>query len=210
MNHIFSWLSAKSDSKNEMVVVDPLCCLFRLGFLSVLPIGTKVTVRKNSIAYQSPGISQGPVRLFNGDARDDIHNLYKPLLMARKWLEDVCDGDYKKIIEFAISGLEKLKITYGKTSIVGHTISHYIATLRNDEASDDENNVEMKEELYEGVHKALKEMWDSREVLILSLLLELCCDIKMSSPFITAAHEILRAKEKKTALIVKKVSTRLL
>ena len=58
------------------ILLEPLCCIFRIILLIYKEKGTKISFYNNSITYNSPNILQGLIRTFYGDKRDDIHNLY--------------------------------------------------------------------------------------------------------------------------------------
>ena len=65
--------------ENKNILLEPLSSIFRLLLLKYKPVGTKISICNNSIKYNSPGYSQGIMRNINGDAREDLHNLYNPL-----------------------------------------------------------------------------------------------------------------------------------
>ena len=78
-NNIFS----KPNEKN--FIIDPFTCMVRLAVLSFKPIGTKISVNDNKIAFCEPGLFQGPLRWSKGDNRDDLHNLFFPIKKAMLW-----------------------------------------------------------------------------------------------------------------------------
>jgi len=72
-----------SDIKNY--VLDPLTCIVRCAILSFKPIGTKLSINQNKITFIDPNILQGVIRWSYGDKREDLHNIYKPIIKSTKW-----------------------------------------------------------------------------------------------------------------------------
>ena len=118
------------NEKDKNSIIEPLICLTRLAILEFKPVGTKISIFNNKITYNEPNILQGAVRWSNGDARDDLHNIYLPITKASKWY-DVKHEDIKNIFRFSIRGLEKLKKSYSKNSTINHSLQYYIDCLRN-------------------------------------------------------------------------------
>ena len=74
-----SYLS-NTDQKN--VILEPLSCVLKLSLLFYKPLGTKLSITKNSIVYNDPNVYQGIMRTYTGDSRDDLHNLCYPLMIS--------------------------------------------------------------------------------------------------------------------------------
>ena len=89
-------------SQPKQQILDPMSCLVRLALLKYKDPSTKVSVYDNSIQYNQPGIFQGMIRNFNGDKREDIHNIYQPLLKAIEWY-DISDETYKYLFQKCVS-----------------------------------------------------------------------------------------------------------
>jgi hypothetical protein len=117
------------NEKNKNSIIEPLICLVRLAILEFKPVGTKISIYNNKITYNEPNILQGAVRWSNGDARDDLHNIYHPIIKASLWY-DINQEDIKNIFKFSIRGLEKLKLSYSRNSTINHSIQYYIDTLK--------------------------------------------------------------------------------
>tara|TARA_B100001093_G_scaffold488878_1_gene526522 strand:+ start:314 stop:1141 length:828 start_codon:yes stop_codon:yes gene_type:complete len=129
-NSLYEIISNLFNEKDRNSIIEPLICLVRLAILDFKPIGTKISIFNNRITYNEPNILQGAVRWSNGDARDDLHNIYLPIIKAAKWY-DVKQEDIKNIFTFSIRGLEKLKQSYSRNSTINHSIQYYIDTLKN-------------------------------------------------------------------------------
>ena len=128
-NSIYEILSNLFNEKDKNSIIEPLICLTRLAILEFKPTGTKISIFNNRISYNEPNILQGAVRWSNGDARDDLHNIFLPLTKAPIWY-DVSKSDIQNIFKFAIRGPEKLKRSY-ENSTINHSIQYYIDCLRN-------------------------------------------------------------------------------
>ena len=92
------------------------------------PSGTKISIFNNKSVIMN--LIFYSARWSNGDARDDLHNVFLPLTKAPIWY-DVNKSDIQNIFKFAIRGLEKLKRSYSRNSTINHSIQYYITCLRN-------------------------------------------------------------------------------
>jgi hypothetical protein len=117
------------NEKNKNSIIEPLICLVRVAILEFKPVGTKISIYNNKITYNEPNILQGAVRWSNGDARDDLHNIFLPITKAPVWY-DVNQENIKNIFKFSVRGLEKLKLSYSRNSTINHSIQYYIDTLK--------------------------------------------------------------------------------
>lgn len=176
---------------DKSYILDPLTCVIRLGVLSFKPVGTKISINQNKISYNDPNIFQGTVRWTYGDNRNDLHNLFKPLLYSTQWY-DMEDPAISNIFTFAISGLEKLKLSYTTNSIICHSIDHYIDVIKKYKNKDDKT--ENENELY----KKLKNLWSDSQISIINSLLQEVCKTDMINKkeyYINAIENILSIKE---------------
>jgi hypothetical protein len=192
---IYEILFKKNDPSNS--IIDPLTCVVRLALLKYKPHGTKISVKENQITYNEPCILQGSIRWTFGDCRDDLHNLFNPLKKGLEWF-NLNNSEIYGLFNFCVEGLECLKQTYDKNSIIAHSLDHYISIIelqistvkkpRNSSARDgnlsestmrldiDENEKRKKNEVETNnrIYKLLRELWSEREILIIyNLLLEL-------------------------------------
>ena len=172
---LISFFEQKKDS-----ILDPLTCLVRLGILDFKPLGTKISLNNNRIKYNDPNILQGALRWSNGDNREDLHNLYNPLIKATQWYDHE-DEQIRNIFKYAVKGLQKLQSSYNKNTVISHSIQLYIDYLRknlNGRNNDKSNNTGKKnnsnDEEENTISKQLRELWNKREITILNnILLEL-------------------------------------
>ena len=69
-------------SENKNIILEPISCIFRMILLKYKLKGTKISIYNNSINYNEPNYLQGIIRSYNGDTREDLHNLYNPFLKS--------------------------------------------------------------------------------------------------------------------------------
>jgi hypothetical protein len=228
-NSIYEILVNLFNEKDNNSIIEPLICLTRLAILEFKPIGTKISIFNNRISYNEPNILQGAVRWSNGDARDDLHNIFLPLTKASIWY-DVSKPDIQNIFKFSIRGLEKLKKSYSRNSTINHSIQYYIDCLRrsidlqnpepresrrkkNDEVpeTDNENNT---------IFNKLKGIWNDREISIINNLLiemesrrteevntERSNAVSDSDTIITTLETLISSKESRVADLITKTAT---
>ena len=109
-------------------VLDPLTCIIRCAILAFKPHGTKISIQNNKINYHDPNFLQGTIRWTQGDKREDLHNIYNPILKSTQWYSKE-NKDIFNIFRLAKKGLEKLKNSYDKSSIISHSLELYINIL---------------------------------------------------------------------------------
>jgi len=124
--YLLKYIKVAPDKKNHLI--EPMCCLIRLGILNFKEPGTKIRIYDNSINYYEPNLIQGILRTWHGDNRDDLHNLYNPIIIALKWFYP-SNEFYKAFFILARDGIIKLKLVYEYNSIIHHTLNHYIRTI---------------------------------------------------------------------------------
>jgi hypothetical protein len=160
-NKIKDWFY-NSNKKN--IIIDPIACLIKLSILSLYPKGTKVSVTKNGMTFSDLTMFQGTIRFFQGDCREDLHNIFKPIQKAIDWYW--CSKTYEKELEvlFHMSeeGLFNLKYCYEDNSTIQHSLDYYIAYLKN------KDNIENEEDEDSNViYDYLQNLWTKREINII-------------------------------------------
>ena len=114
-----NWIKDKGKEKN--VIIDPLTCIVKLAVLSFKAPGTKISISKNSILFHEPNFFQGTWRFFQGDKREDLHNLYKPIHFSKSFNE----GTSTRILLCII--IE----TFSPSFRIFHRIWHNVCSLSN-------------------------------------------------------------------------------
>ena len=200
-NNSYNIVSSFLQNKDErMFILDPFTCIIRLAILSFKPIGTKISIHNNKISYNYPNVFQGPIRWTYGDNRNDLHNLFNPLVKSTEWY-DLDTEPIQNIFNFAVSGLEKLKLSYTVNSIICHSINHYIDIIKKKKIID--NDSDSINELY----NKFKTLWSTSQIDIVNSLLE---EAKQSQnnitaeSYIEALENILIIKEENISQIVNK------
>jgi hypothetical protein len=185
---------------NRNLILEPFCCILRIILLNYKPEGTKISIQKNSIQYYNPTIYQGLLRSIYGDNREDIHNLYAPILKGFEWYNAEDSKMYKYFFEKLIIGLENLNKSYNENTIIHHSISHYITMVR-----DLINNNDISK--FKSVYKKesplidnLKDIWDKEEIYIIYKYINYINnseDEELNNTYIKNIEDILSYKEKK-------------
>lgn len=117
--------------KTKNIILDPITCMIKLSILNFYPIGTKLVVYNNSITFTEPNILQGIIRYIKGDGREDLHNLYNPIIKSIEWYWNSNDKGIMYMFKLAINGLIMLKNTYSPYSTIQYALDHYIETIQN-------------------------------------------------------------------------------
>jgi len=186
------------DSKIKNLILEPLCVILRLALLQYKDKGTKLSVNNNSIQYQEPS-GQGLVRLWGGDCREDLHNLYHPILKATEWYPY---NEYQLFYDECITGLQLLNNVYEGNSIIKYTISHYISTI---ESNDNESK--RKEQKFNPIIDRLKDIWEKDEIKAIYDLFKLIKMNKNRDVYLKTLEDILTAKEEFINVYIHNVST---
>ena len=193
-NNMMIYYQNKNTRKN--LILEPLCCILKLILLQFKEQGTKISVSENSITFNEPSYGQGLVRSLYGDCREDLHNIYHPLLKAVEWYP---------IREFIIyyeeckKGLELLLGVYNDNTTIHHTISHYISIIEG------KNDKEVTEK--NPIIDNLKDFWKSEEINVINELLNLILKNIEKDVYLKCLENIIEEKEKKVNEYIKKVST---
>lgn len=118
--------------KEKNIIIDPISCLIKLSILNLYPDGTKISISDNSITFSDPNVLQGGLRFLNGDAREDLHNLFKPIQKSLEWYSDDIKYNNKIDLLYDMSqkGLIKLKKCYDENSTIQHSIDYYISYIK--------------------------------------------------------------------------------
>lgn len=117
-------------NSEKKIILEPFCCLIRICLLNYKLDNTKLCINENSIDYIEPSIYQGLYRQLSGDNREDLHNLYSPIIKSFEWYSKDLEH-YKYIYQKCIDGLNKLIGTYDKNSTIYHTLNQYKTLIEN-------------------------------------------------------------------------------
>lgn len=213
----FSYIFFNKDTKRS--VLDPLTCIIRCAILANKPYGTKISIIDNRITFHDPNVLQGTIRWTQGDKREDLHNIYNPIVKSCAWYNSN-NPDILNIYRLAKVGLEKLKKSYESSSIISHSLELYIKLL--EEFINKKNNTNKNEDIYDlnikekeeeednKIYKELKNMWDQKQVSIINnIFTQIDQDKKYKSYWLNALDIILMSKEVRVKEIIEKNTTQL-
>ena len=187
-----------SESSLKNLILEPFCVILRLAIIQYKPKGTKLSVNRNSIQFQEPS-GQGFLRMIQGDCREDLHNLYHPMLKAT---EGYPYDEYRAFYDESIVGLKLLNEAYEDNSTIRHTLSHYISAI---ETRDNESK--RKEQKFNPIIDKLKDIWESEEIKAIHDLLQLIKTNKNRDIYLKTLEDIINAKEQFINGYIQKVTT---
>jgi len=179
-------------------ILEPLCTLFRIIIFSYKQDGTKISIYNNGIVYHDPHLAQGTIRFINGDGREDLHNLYSPILKSIEWYP-IQNNNYKYIFIHSRIGIEKLKSVYDKQSIIFHTLELYY-NLLNNHIEGTKNTNELPDIGNSPFINQLQNFWLDKEIIIMVNLLQIIESTPnqdLKDKYINIAEEIIKLKEEK-------------
>jgi len=192
ITNIKEWFFSYKKDKN--IIIDPISCLVKLSILSLYPKGTKISISNNGLSFNNSTIFQGSIRFIQGDCREDLHNIFKPIQKSIEWYWN--SKEYGKTLEelFNMSekGLINLKNCYEANSTIQHSLDYYISYINNKENNkkninkndfiNNDNNKEYDEfQTNEDtntkqektiIYNYLKKMWSKREINIVIQLFQ--------------------------------------
>jgi len=186
-----------TNKKDKNLILEPLCVIFRLAILKYKPPYTKLSIRDNSIIYQENTYDQGLIRMIEGDTREDLHNLYHPILKSIEWYPY---DTYKFLYDECIIGLNILNSVYDRNSTIRHTLSHYISVIQN-------KGIHDEEVIINPIIDKLKEIWTFSEIQSAISLLKLISEDINQTTYLKSLELILHDKEVFIHNLLKKIST---
>ena len=96
------------------MILEPLQVMIELSMLSYCETGTKLSVDENLLTLHQPSYTQGLIRWWNNDKKQDIHYLFHAIRRYFIWYKTQDHKIFNFILEKAIIGLNKLIETYKK------------------------------------------------------------------------------------------------
>lgn len=197
---LFKYLENKLNNDiNNNNILEPLCVIFRLSILQFRTKGTKLSIKNNTINYQEPTYEQGIIRYWEGDCREDLHNLYHPILKCIQWYPY---EEYKILYDECVHGLCYLNDVYDSNSTIKHTISHYINVIHYND-----NDEYKKKVKFNPIIDSLKDIWTKEELDSAISLLKLIKSDTNKDLYMGSLIHILENKEKYVHDYIIKIST---
>lgn len=175
-----------SSSQSEQILLDPLTTIFRLSIIGFKNDGIKISIKDNQIQHQNKTPIQGIVRWAQGDSKEILGNLHKPICLYLNHYQSLPFS--KSLNSYTILGLKKLKNTYKKYNLIEHSIQHYIKMIENNSTENELNDQELK-------YFELYDIWTKSEIILSFTLLEEFSRSKQEAT-IKALNVILDGKDK--------------
>ena len=179
VNGSHSIMQLMSQKKEKNLILDPFSSIVRLAILSYKREGCKISIYNNKITYHEPHILQGPIRWTNGDNRNDLHNLYNPILKSLEWFSKN-NSKMNYIFRKAILGLKLLMLSYTKNSVIHHSLSHYAETIENELNEVIIDDTQPESEVFntlddiDTISKELLDIWTKNDIeIVYNMLLEI-------------------------------------
>lgn len=117
-------------------ILEPLQAMIQICFLNFCPIGSKLTIYDNILQIQLPGVSQGMIRFFNDDTKEDLYflfNVFRRFIHYYKHFQNEKKYNflYELILKLAKGGIDKLITTYSSSDKISvlHTLQMYKVML---------------------------------------------------------------------------------
>jgi hypothetical protein len=209
-------LFKKNDSikNSNLQLLEPLTCIIRLAMLNFQEIGTKIAIYNNRISSQLPNLMQGAKRWVYGNKRNELHNLYKPILISLKYYDRSNDENISTIFDYAVGGLEKLTHTYSEheNDIVCHSIKLYkeilSATKKSKSARTDIENQLKDDDVTLPLYEQFNQLWNDRQIMIISELLQEAEEVSGTeevdelNALLNAIDQLLQVKENSSVKII--------
>lgn len=201
----------RTDNKN--IILEPISCIIKLVLLDYKTEGTKISISNNSIDYYEPSQFQGLLRNINGDGREDLHNIYNPILKALEWYPPSESKIYKYFYEKCIVGLNKLITCYEKESTISRTLDLYCKILQDSLSKtkpDIENGLDESVKTSSPLLDQIKDFWKREEIeMIFSLLqiIENSKDENEKNTYIENIVNTVSMKESKLSEFIKSTTT---
>ena len=135
LKFIYGAFSGKRREKLDYIL-EPLQALLQLSLLGFSPVGSKLTIKDNLLYIQTPGVSQGIIRFFNDDSKEDLYYLFNVFRRFVVYYKHIYNDTkhrvlYDLLIELSKRGLDKLILTYTNTDRISvlHTLQMYKVIL---------------------------------------------------------------------------------
>ena len=128
-----------ADKKKERfdMILEPMQAIIQLSLISFCPIGSKLSISNNLLNIQIPSWSQGVMRSYNQDRKDDLFFLFSVISRFNKFYaylnskpDEIADL-FELLIELSKSGIDKIIQTYsrGESAHLLHTLKMYRTLL---------------------------------------------------------------------------------
>jgi hypothetical protein len=200
-------LASYNYEKKKNIILEPMCSIMRMILLNYKIDGIKISIYNNSISYNEPSYYQGIIRNYNGDTREDLHNLYNPFIKSFEWYPKE-DEKHELFYKLCSSGLSKLINSYDKDSIICHTLQLY--TKMFDDILNDREIQKLNESKESPLLDEFRTFWKTEELEIIFktlLFIDKCEKKDEKDNYIKIIEDIVKTKEKLVQDYIDKYST---
>ena len=139
---IYTTVKNERTKERHEMILEPLQAMIQLAALSYYPSGTKLSIINNILILQEPSWTQGILRSYNADKKDDLIYLFSVIKRFHLFYTFLTVKDFTSHELFTILihrgklGVDKLIKTYSKTNkqYLTQTLSMYKTLLDTPEA----------------------------------------------------------------------------
>lgn len=161
-------LLRSKEKERADLILEPMQVMIQLALLAYSPLGTKISVNNNILSIQPPAWTQGVVRWWNNDNKDDLYYLFHAIRRYYKWYKSENNVVFQHVLKLGIQGIDKLSETYNKAdkNNIRHTLAMYknVLDLKADEIFKD--NTESTVNI-DNVFKEITKLYDKRIMKII-------------------------------------------
>jgi hypothetical protein len=119
------------------MILEPFQAMIQLSLLSFCPLGSKLSITNNIVNIQEPTWTQGVLRKYNADKKDDLVYLFSVIKRFYQFYSFLRTKNrrtlvlFDLIIEYSSHGLDKLIQTYSSSdnANISQTLKMYKALL---------------------------------------------------------------------------------
>tara|TARA_Y100000591_G_C21798921_1_gene680978 strand:+ start:822 stop:1511 length:690 start_codon:yes stop_codon:yes gene_type:complete len=155
MEVLYSVVGKEKKKERFETILEPLQAITQLAILSFCPKGSKLSIANNLLYVQHPSWTQGLLRSYYQDARDDLYFLFNVIRRFNKFYKinnsSKINDHYKhtnagelfnRLIELSRDGINNLIQTYSDSdkNALLHTLRMYRTMLENPNVFDDGDN----------------------------------------------------------------------
>ena len=185
-------------------ILEPMTCILRIILLNYKEKGTKISISNNSIQYNPPTMYQGLIRGINRDKREDLHNLYNPILKSFEWYP--INDKNKHYIYFynkCSQGINILLDTYEKNTIIYYALQHYNKLINESLSSKVIIESSTLNDNDNSCFNKIKNIWKSDELnIIYNILIFIENNGPQKEVYIKVIDDIINMKEKEIQSIL--------
>lgn len=151
MEVLFSVVGKDKKRERFDTILEPLQAITQLAILAFCPKGSKLSIANNLLYVQHPSWTQGILRSYNQDARDDLYFLFNVIRRFTKFYTVTGSNSnsskigkqlFDKLIELSKIGINNLIQTYSDSdrNALLHTLRMYRTMLDKPDVFDEDVN----------------------------------------------------------------------